>query len=135
MSNLLKRQAREIALQILFQTEFTSRISSDDFLALFEETVPKEAIEYADLLVHGVKDRNVDLDALIQSASQHWSLSRMSLVDKNILRVATFEMKFAIDIIKPSIAINEAIELAKKYGSTDSSGFVNGILDSIGKGN
>jgi len=130
----MRHQAREIALQILFQIEFASRISYQDFLTLFEETVPKEAVDYADLIVRGVKDHQSEIDAAIQSASAHWSLGRMSIVDRNILRISVFEMKYSTQPIKPSITINEAIELAKKYGSTDSSSFVNGILDSISKG-
>jgi len=129
----MRRQGRETALQILFQVEFATRISYHDFLSLFEESVPKGAVEYADLLVSGVKDRQQDIDAIIQSASAHWSLSRMSLVDKNILRLAVFEMKYSEELIKPSIAINEAIEIAKKYGTTESAAFVNGILDFIAK--
>jgi transcription antitermination protein NusB len=129
----MKRQAREIALQILFQTEFTTRISTSDFLALFEETVPKESVDYADMLIHGIKDHQAAIDSLIQSTSSHWSLQRMSLVDRNILRICVFEMKFSKEIIKPSIAINEAVDIAKKYGATESGAFVNGILDSIGK--
>jgi len=130
----MRRQARELALQILFQTEFTSRISIDDFLSLYEETVPREAINYADLLIKGVKDKQTEIDEIIQSSSAHWSLSRMSLVDRNVLRVAIYEMKFAEEKIKPNIAINEAVEIAKRFGTTDSSAFVNGILDAVAKG-
>ncbi len=129
----MKHQAREIALQILFQTEFAARIAYHDFLALFEDTVPKEALDYADLLVRGVKDRATEIDALIQATSAHWSISRMSIVDRNILRISAFELKFIAEPVKPAIAINEAVELAKKYGSTESAAFVNGILDAISK--
>jgi transcription antitermination protein NusB len=129
----MKRQAREIALQILFQTEFTTRISIADFLALYEETVPKDSIEYADMLLRGTKDRQNEIDALIQASGAKWSLQRMSLVDRNILRIAVFEMKFSEEIIKPSIAINEAVDIAKKYGASESGAFVNGVLDAIAK--
>jgi len=130
----MRRQAREVALQILFQNEFSARISAHDFLGLFEESVPKEAIAYADSLVHGVSDKRTEIDNLIQTASAHWSLARMSIVDRNILRLSVFEIRFATEGLKPSIAINEAVELAKRYGSTDSPSFVNGVLDSIAKG-
>jgi transcription antitermination protein NusB len=127
----MKRLAREIALQILFQTEFSQRISTDDFLGLFEESVPKEALEYADSLIKGIKDHQTAIDTDIQSSSAHWSLSRMSLVDRNILRISIFEMKYANTKTKPSIVINEAVEIAKKFGTSDSGAFVNGILDTI----
>ncbi len=131
----MKHQAREVALQILFQTEFATRISYQDFLALFEDTVPKEAVEYADQLVRGVKDHQTEIDATIQAKSAHWSLNRMSIVDRNILRISVYELKFSPTPVKPGITINEAIELAKKYGSTESSSFVNGILDAVSKSN
>jgi N utilization substance protein B len=129
----MRHQAREIALQILFQTEFTSRIPLQDFLALFEETVPKESVEYAEKLVVGVQNNLTQIDEFIQSCSNHWKLNRMSTVDRNILRISVFEMKFSSEIIKVNIAINEAIEIAKKYGSSDSASFVNGILDAVAK--
>lgn len=129
----MRHQAREIALQILFQTEFTSRIPLQDFLALFEETVPKDSVAYAEKIVLGVQNNQAAIDESIQATSNHWKMNRMSTVDRNILRISVFEMKFSSEIIKPNIAINEAVEIAKKYGSTESSSFVNGILDSIAK--
>ena len=129
----MRSQAREICLQILFQSEFTARISSHDFLNLLEDSVPKAVLDYAEILCEGIKNNQAAIDSSIQSASSHWSISRMSTVDRNILRMSVFEMKWAQDKIKPSISINEAIELAKKYGSTDSASFVNGVLDAISK--
>ena len=129
-----KRQARELALQILFQTEFHSPVSLEDLLGLFEDRVAAEVIQYTNLIVLGVNQNKDLLDQAIQAASQHWKLGRMSMVDRNIIRVALFEMKYSSEPLKPSIAINEAIEIAKKYGSTESSAFVNGILDQLSKG-
>lgn len=129
----MRRQAREIALQILFQTEFTQRISSDDFLGMYEESVPKESLRYADTLIQGVKNYQKEIDEEIQSLSAHWSLSRMSLVDRNVLRIAAFEMKYAEEKLTPNIIINEAVDIAKKFGTTESSAFVNGILDAFAK--
>ena len=131
----MRHQAREIALQILFQNEFSVPISIDDFLGLYEHKVDSETIDYANMLVTGVRNNLAAVDALIKSVSAHWSLQRMPTVDKNILRMAAFEMKLAENVLKPSIVIDEAIELAKKYGSTDSSSFINGILDAVAKGN
>ena len=129
----MKQQAREIALQILFQAEFTSPISITEFRDLFEEKADKESLNFADTLIVGVQKHKEELDKLIQSKSAHWNISRMSFVDRNILRMALFEMKFADHPNKPSIVINEAVNIAKKYGTTDSSAFVNGVLDSLAK--
>lgn len=131
----LKRQARELALQILFQTEFTTAVPYQDFLELFEERTSKEVVDYADELIRGVKARVKEIDAILQSASQHWKVERMSLVDRNVLRVAVFEMKYSTDPVKPSIAINEAVDIAKRFGSTESGSFVNGLLDQARKQN
>jgi len=91
-------------------------------------------IDYADLLINGVKNNREKIDEAIQGVSSHWKVSRMAIVDRNILRMATFEMRFMQDVLKPNIVINEAVELAKKYGNTDSSSFVNGLLDQLAKG-
>lgn len=130
-----RRQAREIALQILFQTEFAPQISSQTFLDVFEQSVEADVISYADLLVNGVQAHRSEIDSKIQSSSAHWKLDRMATIDRNILRIAVYEMKFAKDLIKENIAINEAVEIAKKYGTTDSSSFVNGLLDQVSKVN
>lgn len=132
MTNL-RRQSRELALQILFQIEFAPQIEYAEFLEVFEQSLPSEAIDYADLLINGVKSNKSAIDQLIQSSSQHWKVERMALVDRNIIRMSIFEMKFMSDPLKPSIAINEAVELAKKYGSTESGAFVNGLLDQVSK--
>jgi N utilization substance protein B len=129
-----KRLARELALQILFQTEFQSPVSLEDLLGLFEERVSADALQYTQMLVHGVNQHKETMDQLIQSVSQHWKVSRMSLVDRNIIRVAVFEMKYSHEPLKPQIAINEAVDIAKKYGTTDSGAFVNGVLDQISRG-
>jgi N utilization substance protein B len=130
----LRRQARELALQILFQTEFQSTVSFADLLGLFEEKFPHDVVKYTNLVVHGVNNKKEDLDKAIQSVSQHWKVSRMSLVDRNIIRLALFEMKYSTEIVPPSIVINEAIEIAKRYGSTESGAFVNGVLDQLSRG-
>ncbi len=130
-----RRQAREIALQILFQTEFAPQISSQTFLDVFEQSVEADVISYADLLVNGVQSHRSEIDSKIQASSAHWKLDRMATIDRNILRIAVYEMKFAQEPIKENIAINEAVEIAKKYGTTDSSSFVNGLLDQVSKVN
>jgi len=129
----MRHQSRELALQILFQTEFAPQIEYAEFLEVFEQTFAQDVIDYADLLINGVKEHRDAIDAQIQSTSQHWKMSRMAIVDRNILRMAVFEMKFMAAPLKPSIAINEAVELAKRYSTTESSSFVNGLLDQVAK--
>ncbi len=92
-------------------------------------------INYADIIITGVKANLEKIDAAINGVSQNWKTSRMTIVDRNILRMAVFEIRLMPEPLKPNIAINEAIELAKRYGTTDSSGFVNGLLDQIAKEN
>lgn len=127
----MRRTSRELALQILFQREYTSQIDFDQFIAMLDEPVEKEVRDYTQKLVTGVSDNKESLDGWIQSASRHWKMERMSVVDRTILRIACYEIK--ILNLKPHIAIDEAVEIAKKYGNTDSGAFVNGILDQIGK--
>ncbi len=128
-----RRQARELALQLLFQTEFAPQISYQTFLDVFEQSVDPEVTTYADLLVTGVQSHKEAIDAKIQASSAHWKVERMATIDRNILRIAVYEMKFAKDPIKENIAINEAVEIAKKYGTTESASFVNGLLDQVSK--
>jgi N utilization substance protein B len=129
----MRHQSRELALQILFQIEFAPQIEYAEFLEVFEQTHTEEDIAYADLIISGVKQNCEKLDGLVQKASQHWKVARMANVDRNILRMAAFEMKLMADPLKPNIVINEAVELAKRYGTTESASFVNGILDQIAK--
>lgn len=129
----MRRQARELALQVLFQLEFSPGVSASELLDLVGAAIDKDSVHYAQTLVEGVQTEKSRIDSVIQSASSHWKVERMALVDRNLLRLAVFEMKFASEPLKPNIVINEAIEIAKKFGSTDSSAFVNGLLDQIGK--
>lgn len=133
MKPTTRRQSRELALQILFQTEFAPQISYQTFLDVFEQSLEPEIINYADLLVKGVQKNKEAIDAKIQASSAHWKVERMATIDRNILRIAVYEMKFAGEPIKENIAINEAVEIAKKYGTTESGSFVNGLLDQVSK--
>lgn len=129
----MRRQSRELALQILFQTEFAPQIEYAEFLEVFEQNFDQAVIDYADLLFNGVKNNKEAIDILIQNSSQHWKVGRMAIVDRNLLRMAIYEMKFMAEPLKVNIAINEAVDLAKKYGSTESGSFVNGVLDQVAK--
>jgi transcription antitermination protein NusB len=127
----MRRQSREIALQVLFQVEFAPQISFEDLLALFDEKKDLGIIKYADEIIHGVQAQKVKIDEKIQEASRHWKIERMGGVDRNILRIAVYEMFYASELLEPKIAINEAIEIAKIFGAQESSSFVNGLLDQV----
>lgn len=129
----MRRPARELALQALFQSEFSAPAALSSFLGLYEEKFPADVIEYAQEVIEGVLANKSDIDRMIQANSRHWKIERIALVEKNILRMAIFEMKFSSKMLKPSIAIDEAVEIAKKYGSTEASSFVNGVLDQIAR--
>lgn len=129
----MRRNARELALQILFQTEFAPQISANEFMEVFEQSFDAETVSYAQQLISGVQEHRAAIDAKIQAASRHWKIERMASVDRNVLRIAVFEMKFASNPLKENIVIDEAVEIAKKFGTTDSGSFVNGVLDQVFK--
>ena len=133
----MRRQSREIALQILFQTEYAPQISFEDLFSIYKDETADQKdrgiIKYADDIVRGVQSHKIKVDEKIQEASRHWKIERMGGVDLNILRMSVFEMFFSSEIIEPKIAINEAIEVAKIFGSQESPSFVNGILDQVVK--
>lgn len=127
----MRRTSRELALQVLFQREFTSQIDFDQFIAMLDEPVEAGIRDYTQKLVNGVTENKDQIDQWIQAASRHWKMERMSVVDRTILRIACYEIR--ILNLKSHIAIDEAVEIAKKYGNTDSGAFVNGILDQVSK--
>lgn len=129
----MRRQAREMALQILFSSEFTSHITLNQLMNVFDSQVDQETKDYAETLISGVRDNADKINQMIQQSSRHWKIDRMPTVDRNILRICVFEMMISPNPLKENIAIDEAIELAKKYGTTDSSSFVNGVLDHVSK--
>lgn len=129
----MRKKSRELALLMLFQNEFAPQISMPQLIEVFGEAVDRETSSYGEVLIRGVLNHLEDIDSKIQSYSKNWKLERMSKIDKNVMRIATFEMLYAPEVLRPNIAINEAIDLAKKYGSQDSGSFVNGLLDQISK--
>lgn len=102
-------------------------------MAVFEESFDAETIGYAEDLIEGVLNNKEAIDAKIGAASRHWKVERMASVDRNVLRVAAFELKFAANPIKQNIVIDEAVEIARKFGTTESASFVNGVLDQIAR--
>lgn len=127
----MRRQSRELSLQILFQIEFAPQMNLKDLTHVFEKTFESSVMDYALKVVDGVKANSERIDAKISTASAHWKIDRMASVDRNILRIAVYEMIFAKETLEPKIAINEAIEIAKVFGTQESSAFVNGLLDQI----
>jgi N utilization substance protein B len=125
-----RHKARRLALQILYQREVTGESISRILDEGSYSTEDGEPDAYSCALARGVEERILELDELIGVTSEHWTVGRMPLVDRNILRIATFELLHVPDV-PPSVAINEAVELAKVYGGDDSSKFVNGVLGKI----
>lgn len=142
---ITRRKGRESALQILYQLEIlsqdkgsaslatVSRANASEAIEKFFEhfDAPKDVLDHSTSLVHGVLLNSKRIDELISKHSEKWRLERMAIVDRNVLRIASYEFLFAPDL-SPSIIIDEAVEVAKRFGSDKSAAFVNGILDSIG---
>ncbi len=128
-----RRQARECALQILFQHDFRE-IEPRAATQLYwkDHEASEEIKDFAEKLVEGVWRNRSEIDALLTKNSTNWRLDRMPAVDRNILRIATYELLFERDIAA-SVSLNEAIEIAKAYGSEESGSFVNGVLDPIAR--
>lgn len=126
-----RRKSREMALQTLFQLECDPRDPMEAFDSLRESMHWAEArVDFARKLVLGVQRTKSDLDLLIRRASKHWRLERMAMVDRSILRLAVYEMLHLEDV-PPKVAIDEALELAKRFGAKESGAFINGVLDQI----
>jgi N utilization substance protein B len=126
-----RRKAREVALQVLFQID-VSQVDVDEAVELFWNNfeAPENVREFSTHLIKGTHSQLIEIDELIKSCSENWSLDRMSKVDKNILRLAVFELVYCDDI-PPKVTLNEAIDLGKYYGSENSGSFINGILDAL----
>lgn len=149
-----RRKARELVLQFLFQTDMNppflrggaAGISAEAAGDRADESIIQEEIasfwenfkteeegkSFFRQLAAGVMANRDQIDALINGASENWRISRMATVDRNILRFSVYELVY-LDDIPPSVTINEAVEIAKRYGSEDSPSFVNGILDKIAR--
>ncbi|MBP1685326.1 MAG: Transcription termination protein NusB [Deltaproteobacteria bacterium] len=126
-----RRKGRELAVQALYQIELTGE-SSAAALRLFYERADagQRAKEFAATLVDGVQAHQAQLDGLITEVSQHWRLERLSRVDLNVLRVAAYELSHT-PAVPTSVVLDEAIEIARRFGTEESAEFVNGILDQI----
>ncbi len=144
-----RTRSREFSLQILYQMDVSDASMSDAFEDFWKDKTDltlndteKDALEadkkdpevrlYAEKIVKGVLDNLEKIDPMVERYAENWSMERMAFVDRNILRLGAFEIVYCDDI-PVKVAINEAVELAKRYGESDSSKFVNGILDHIAK--
>lgn len=137
-----RRQAREIALQALYQLDVnpsapegadSELLALDAALGESEENVSAKTRGYAQTLVHGTREHIEALDAAIAEKSKGWKVSRMAVIDRNIARMAVYEMRFAEEAVDAGTAIDEAVELAKKYGADESPKFLNGVLGAMVK--
>ena len=128
-----RRHAREHALMVLYQVDLTSG-STGEALDLFwkREPADPDVVDFASSLASGVSEHIERIDALIGEASINWKVSRMSYVDRNILRVAVYEF-LELGDVPAMVSINEAIELGKRFGTTESGSFINGILDKVAR--
>ena len=128
-----RRRAREHALQMLFQIDLTGVSPRDVFRDFWSDhTAPSEIRGFAEELVLGVHDDLRELDRWIIGSAEHWRIERMAVVDRNVLRMAVHEIVHDPET-PDAVIIDEAIEVAKKYGSEESGSFINGVLDAIRK--
>lgn len=138
-----RRRGREMALQMLYQRERGGStvhevvdrfdpvaLKSDDPVPKTKDHKEDRALVHARTLFEGAVEHQDEIDSLIRSKAEHWRLERMPAVDRNILRLAVYEFRYQLDVPK-LVVINEAIELAKRFGSEDSGRFVNGLLDGL----
>ena len=132
-----RRHAREAALLTLFQLEFgangVSAKSASDLAINEVEGITEKDLPYAHALVLGTQSHIAEIDAEIARLAKEWKLHRMAAVDRNLIRMAYYEMRYQEERIDPPVAINEAVELAKKYVSDDARRYVNGILAAMQK--
>jgi N utilization substance protein B len=134
-----RRRAREIALQFLYQYDSQRETCLEDsgvkkqinlFWSAKKASVNEDVKEFATVLITGSCENMEGIDQIISKYSTNWRLSRMPTIDRNILRMATYELAYLRNI-PPPVTINEAVELAKKFGTEESGSFINGILDRI----
>jgi N utilization substance protein B len=129
-----RRRSREEALKLLYQLDVVPPHDLEEALHLYwkerEITEPEEVRPYADAIVRGVLENTADIDDLISSHTHNWRLERIAAVDRNLLRMAIYEFLHQADVPR-AVVINEAIEIAKRYSTEESSQFINGVLDGI----
>jgi N utilization substance protein B len=127
-----RTRGREIALQVLYQTEQNPGLDFAEIRRFVERRLrgDRRLVAYAESLIAGVREHRPKIDALISEAAENWRIDRMAAIDRNILRLGAYEMLYCPEV-PAKVAINEALELAKRYSTAQSSRFVNGILDRL----
>jgi len=127
-----RSRGREVALQVLYQVEQNPGVSPEEIRRFIQRRLleDRKLCDFTDGLVAGVKEHQARLDAMISQVAENWRLDRMAAIDRNILRLGVYEMLFCPEV-PAKVAINEALELAKRYSTAQSSRFVNGILDRV----
>lgn len=128
-----RRRARELTLQVLFQVD-VGEVTLEDAIKNFWkiEKVQEDVRNFTFRLSNGVKENRAEIDEIIKKYAKNWNIERINNIDRNILRIGIYELLYCFDV-PYKVAINEAIEIAKKYGTADSGKFVNGILDRVAK--
>ncbi|RJE48385.1 MULTISPECIES: transcription antitermination factor NusB [unclassified Dehalobacter] len=134
MSKIMgRRKARETALQILYQIDITGETDKREQVLqhwIQEFAVPDKTADFIRELVEGTLQNKADIDAKLASTSHEWALDRMGNVDRNLMRLAVYEMLYSPGTPQ-RVTLNEAIEIAKRFGGDDSAKFINGILDKL----
>jgi N utilization substance protein B len=127
-----RSRGREVALQVLYQIEQNPGISAPEIRSFIERRLleDRKLGDFTEGLIAGVKEHQVQIDSMISQVAENWRLDRMAAIDRNILRLGAYEMLYCPDV-PAKVAINEALELAKRYSTAQSSRFVNGILDRV----
>lgn len=130
-----RRDAREWAVQLLFQMDLNPPEDMRPALTHFWAQVEADAKArtYTEQLVRGVMSRRCELDDTIKAAVEHWDMERLAAIDRSVIRMAVYEMRHCLDV-PPVVSINEAVDIAKYFGTADSGRFVNGVLDRICQG-
>jgi N utilization substance protein B len=126
-----RRRGREVALQVLYQFDLCGGEPEDGLRAFADSFEANPRVRsFAWSLVRGIRERQTALDTLLAASSEHWRIERLSRIDSNVLRIAAYEMMCGLP---PEIAISEAVEVARRYGASESGAFVNGVLDAVAR--
>ena len=123
-----RREAREFLLTALYRCEFLPATLEE----MFEETDPEDQRSYIETVYNGIRDRQPEIDRMLGEKTIGWKFERLALLDRNILRIGVYELLY-FDDVPPEVALDEAVELAKKFGTEQARKFINGILDRIWK--
>lgn len=127
-----RRQGRELALQLLYELDVRGEADpagvTDDFWR--RQPASDDVRAFAEAIVRGVRANQAKIDELIERFAEHWELDRMAVVDRNVLRAGIWELLWGIEV-PPKVAINEAIEVARRFSTEESTRFINGLLDRV----